>query len=362
MAGEVSVIDVETGESQPLGGGRVRSWNVAISEKYAAWIEDATDSDEVFLMERETGEVVQVTQVPAERRNLKIDGNRLIWEDRRNESDEHYTHFDIYAYDIELGQEIPVAVAPGAQTSPAIHGDKAVWLDARNSPTLGDYLNDCQRCPENTFDLYLYDFSTGKERVIIHNVHERAYPDIHGNRIVRADEDADGNPAIILHDLETGLDETLASTPRIGIYPPSVSDRHAVWTVTRACDVVIIPTPDTNTGVFAYNLETRSVAQLTNYVEPQAMLHDGNIVIIHEGCHMAGRDLRRLSERVTFRFALTHSPPSPPDPTAKSKPTATPSTASAPNPESTDRAKPSPPQAFPDLELSVSQLVGAPPE
>ena len=288
MAGEVSVIDVETGESQPLGGGRVRAWDVAISEKYAAWIEDATDSDEVFLMERETGEIVQITQVPAERRNLKIDGNRLIWEDRRNESDEHYTHFDIYAYDIELGQEIPVAIAPGSQTSPAIHGDKAVWLDARNSPTLGDYLNDCQRCPENTFDLYLYDFSTGKERVIIQNVHERAHPDIHGNRIVRADEDADGNPGIILHDLETGLDETLASIPRIGIYPPSVSDRHAVWTVTRDCDVVIIPTPDTNTGVFAYDLETRSVAQLTNYVEPQALLHDG-VVIIHEGCHMAGR-------------------------------------------------------------------------
>ena len=288
MAGEVSVIDVETGESQPLGGGRVRAWTVAISEKYAAWIEDVADSSEVFLMERETGEIVQVTQVPAERRNLKIDGNRLVWEDRRNESDEHYTHFDIYAYDIELGQEIPVAVAPGAQKSPAMRGDKAIWLDARNSPALGDYLNDCQRCPENTFDLYLYDFSTGKERVIIQDAHERAHPDIYGNRIVRADEDADGNPAIILHDLDTGLDETLASIPRVGIYPPSVSDRHVVWTVARDCDVVIIPTPDTNTGVFAYDLETRSVAQLTNYVEPQAML-DGSVVVIHEGCHMAGR-------------------------------------------------------------------------
>ena len=284
----IAILDISTGESEPLNISESLACNVGISARYAAWIDCASDSQHIFLMKRETGDVVQVTQVPAERRNLKIDGNRLVWQDRRNESDEHYTHFDIYAYDIELGQEIPVAVAPGAQTSPAVHGDTAIWLDARNSPALDDYRNACRRCPDNAFDLYLYDFFTGKERVIIQDVHENAYPDIHGNRIVRADEDDNGNPAIILHDLDTGLDETLASTPRIGIYPPSVSASHVVWTVTRACDVVIVPTPNVNTGAFAYNLDTRTTAQLTNYVEPQALL-DGNVAIIHEGCHMAGR-------------------------------------------------------------------------
>jgi hypothetical protein len=42
------------------------------------------------------------------------------------------------------------------------------------------------------------------------------------------------------------------------------------------------------TGVFAYDLRTDEVRQLSNYVEPRITL-DGDVVVINEGCLMPGR-------------------------------------------------------------------------
>ena len=71
------------------------------------------------------------------------------------------------AYDIETDEEIPVAVAPGAQQWPAIHGDMVVWADNRNSPVMGTRIAGCHNCPDNRFDIYSYDLTTGEERPLV---------------------------------------------------------------------------------------------------------------------------------------------------------------------------------------------------
>ena len=84
---------------------------------------------DIFIMNLATGEQRRITELPARRRNLSIEGNLLVWQDNRNEVGEHHTHYDIYAYDIDAGKEIAVEVAPGAQRYPAVQGGRAVWLD-----------------------------------------------------------------------------------------------------------------------------------------------------------------------------------------------------------------------------------------
>ena len=276
------ILDIATGESEPFDAPSSQIWSVAISEKYIAWIEDTSDSQEIFLMERETGEVGQITQVRAERRNLKIDGNRLVWRDRRNESDEHYTHFDIYAYDIELGQEIPVAVAPGSQSAPDIHGNIVVWSDSRHSPYMGTSKAGCSNCVDNRRDIYLYDFDTGGERPVVQTGALNTSPSIHGRYLAWQGFDPERDFASMrLLDLDTGEQREIAQVPR-SHSNPVVSDGYVIWRVRWACDVVSNLMPD-DTGLYAYNIDTGAVYQLSDYVEPRALIDDG-AVVIREGC------------------------------------------------------------------------------
>jgi beta propeller repeat protein len=63
---------------------------------------------------------------------------------------------------LNRGGEVPICTAPNDQDRPAIYGDKIVWEDHRNE----------------SFDIYMYDLSTGKEREICtesHNQLRRLY-------------------------------------------------------------------------------------------------------------------------------------------------------------------------------------------
>ena len=282
-----AIIDIATGESELLDSLGSQAWNVAISEEYVAWIEDVSGSQELFLMERETGEVSQITQVPAERRSLKIYGNRLVWQDRRNESDEHYTHFDIYAYDIDLGHEIPITVAPGAQRNPDIHGNIVVWSDNRHSPYMGTHKAGCDNCADNRTDIYLYDFDSGEERPIVQSGALNASPSIHGRNLAWQGFDPERDFAVIhLIDLDTGERREIAQVP-LSHSSPAVLDGYVIWAVRWACDIVSNLMPE-NTGLYAYELDTGYVYRLSDYVEPRAFVDD-RVVVIHEGCHRVSR-------------------------------------------------------------------------
>ena len=211
-----------------------------------------------------------------------------MWLDNRNEFGEHYTHRDIYAYDLEADEEIAVAVAAGAQHWVAIEGDRVVWVDNRNSAILGTDRSGCFQCPDNRFDIYLYDFTTGEELVLDDSGVNNTMPDIHGDRVVWRDFDDDGRTTIRVFDLDTGERRMLASPDLSGVDWPLISGDYVVWTVGLACDVFDTLSTDGSTGAFAHDLRTGEVKRLSNYVEPSITL-DGTVVVIHEACQVGGR-------------------------------------------------------------------------
>ena len=62
-----------------------------------------------------------------------------------------------------------------------------------------------------------------------------------------------------------------------------ISEDYVVWAVAEHCDVFGIPPSKAQTGVYAYRLKTAEVRQLSNYVEPMAMLR-ANVALIAEAC------------------------------------------------------------------------------
>ena len=52
------------------------------------------------MLDLNTGEQRSITDEPAERYALQISGSRLVWQDNRNELEEHPSHYDIYAYPV----------------------------------------------------------------------------------------------------------------------------------------------------------------------------------------------------------------------------------------------------------------------
>ena len=300
--GEVYMANVRTGEMRQLTNDGHRKRRPVISGDTVAWTDQSRGvethdsnsrtarglADDIFVLDLNTGDRRRITEVPAKRSGLKISGKRLVWLDNRNEFGEHYTHRDIYAYDLEADEEIAVAVAAGAQHWVAIEGDRVVWVDNRNSPILGTDRSGCFQCPDNRFDIYLYDFTTGEELVLDDSGANNTMPDIHGDRVVWRDFDDEGRTAIRLYDIDTGEKRTLASPSLSGVDRPLVSGDYVVWTVGWPCDVFDTQSIDGSTGAFAHDLRTGEVKQLSNYVEPSITL-DGTVVVIHEACQVGGR-------------------------------------------------------------------------
>ena len=137
-------MNVKTGDKKSITEGGRGLTEVVISGDYIAWGDQSRQTEipgstarnkagrlsvDIFVMNLVTGEQQRITEVPAGRRNLNIDGNLLVWQDNRNEIGERRSHYDIYAYDIEAGEEIAVEVAPGAQRYPVVSGHRIVWID-----------------------------------------------------------------------------------------------------------------------------------------------------------------------------------------------------------------------------------------
>ena len=351
--GEVYLANLRTGKTRQLTNDGYRKRQPVISGDTVAWTDQSRGvethdsnsrtarglADDIFVLDLNTGDRRRITEAPAKRSGLKISGKRLVWLDNRNEFGEHYTHRDIYAYDLEADEEIAVAVAAGAQHWVAIEGDRVVWVDNRNSAILGTDRSGCFQCPDNRFDIYLYDFTTGEELVLDDSGANNTMPDIHGDRVVWRDFDDDGRTTIRLFDLDTGERRTLASPDLSGVDWPLISGDYVVWTVGLACDVIEVPPIDAPTGVFAYDQRTEEVKQLSNYVEPSITL-DGTVVVIHEACQVGGR---------AYAVFLGHSantsetaPPSPEPVVGEEANGETKSTASPPRPAPSPTVAPTP--------------------
>ena len=300
--GEVHIINAATGERRQLTDDGHRKRRPVISADYVAWSDQrrqieipdrnsirqnrTTFADDIYVLDLATGQQRRITDAPANRYALGLSGHRLVWQDTRNELDEPYFNFDIYAYDLIANQEIPIAVEKGSQRSPSIYGDTVVWADNRNSPSAETPNPDlpnpgCGDCPDNRFDIYAYDFNTGKERPLVQSGYFNAAPQIHGDRVGWQAYHPEKALTLKLLNLATGRESEIATEPRIN-YGPSLSANYAVWTVGYPCDVSSDDSLD-GTGAYAQNLATGEVSQISDYIEPYAAIF-GKVALVIEYC------------------------------------------------------------------------------
>ena len=282
----VILVNVKTGDKRRITEGGHELREVVISGDHIAWSDRSRQieipgstaenrssrlSVDIFVLDLSTGEERRITDVPARRHSLSIDGNMLVWQDNRNEIGEHRSHYDIYAYDIAADEELSVEVAPGAQRSPSISGDRVVWLDES-----GD-----------TARVMLHDIAADETRVIDDSTEPELPPDIHGDTVVWRGYDDGDEHAVYLYDLSSGQRSLIASPSRGSTDGPQISDRYVVWTEEWPCDGLSNIMPD-GMGVYVYDLEDGEVTKISNYVEPDAFI-DGETLLVHEGCHFPWR-------------------------------------------------------------------------
>ena len=300
---QVHLVNVKTREGHRLTGGVDRKGEAVISDSHVAWRSQSRlrevlsnaplvrRSYHIFVMDIESSATRRITSGTAMRRNLQVDGSRLVWEESRTKVGDRYAGYDVYAYDIDLDEILPVAVGPGSQRFPAIHGDRVVWVDDRDCAETKNGSMSTRSCPGGLLDVYLYDFATGKERPVAKSTASDYHaPDIHGDHVVWRAHDGrfySENTTLHLHSLADGRTHTIVSLEHGNIGRPMVSDEYVSWTVRDPCDVVWIPPRDTETGAFVYSIADGTSRQLSEFAEPDILL-DGKTAVVHEGCWFPG--------------------------------------------------------------------------
>ncbi|HHV25128.1 MAG TPA: cell surface protein, partial [Methanosarcina sp.] len=120
-----------------------------------------------------------------------IYGDKIVWEDRRNE----YENPNIYMYDLSTKKETKITTNESLPEFPAIYGDKIVWSDRRNSGS------------NPPTEIYMYDLSTSKESRIspsdYYSYWYLGFPKINDDKIVWQDWDGVDASNIHMYDLST---------------------------------------------------------------------------------------------------------------------------------------------------------------
>ena len=155
---------------------------------------------------------------------------------------------------------------------------------AATAPTIGS----------STSIYCVLDFTTGEERPLVESgLQQRTGSTGHGRMgqiscgkdgktTLESDSGSDSGSGINVLDLGDRHKRTVAKVDRAYV-GPLVSGNFMVWTVREDCDSPGGLPENVPTGAFALNLKTDEVRQISNYVEPQALLHE-NVALTHENC------------------------------------------------------------------------------
>jgi TolB protein len=163
-------------------------------------------------------EVPVCTNSPGQQWMPEASGTRVVWADNRSGS------WDIYLYDLTTGLEQPICTAPGDQVWPGIDADKIVWMDQRSG----------------SWAVYLYDLTTQSERKLsdapitgTYTVWDTQGPDISGDYVVWSDS-RNGHLDVFLYDLSTDTAEQITNASEDhGQQGPRVQGHRIVYRSTR---------------------------------------------------------------------------------------------------------------------------------
>lgn len=303
---DIYLVNLDNGQATQISQDGLPKAEVVLTDKYVAWLvqqgeitvsQDGVSEQlllyDIVVHDRTTGRQRQITQESAPRVQLAIDGERLVWADKRNEVEADYTMYDVYGYDLVADQEYAIAVAPGSQLSPNIHANYVVWQDNRNSPHKDTIRAGCGNCPDNRYDIYLYDFETGSTQAIAEDEWLKSNPVVYDHYVAwegYSDEFGLGNSPggtgdLYLFDLHTNSVRRLTQSEDPESSPLFSRDQ-LLWTVLSDCDVVNIQDGEEvlpAVGTYSLDLNTGSVHRLGNNKE-SFVLADQDTLLLIERC------------------------------------------------------------------------------
>lgn len=168
-------------------------------------------NSDIYLYDLASNRKIQITIDPSDQEHPSIWGNKIVWQDERNEKKNEE---DIYLYDLSSGKEIPICTHPSRQIRPDIFGEIIVWEDERNGNS----------------DIYMYDLSTKQEIRITTDGSDQERPSIYGDKIVWHDERNGGFPYydIYMYDLRTKK-EVRITQGRAKRSAPDIFENKIIW-------------------------------------------------------------------------------------------------------------------------------------
>lgn len=293
---QIYLLDITNKKKTPVTNFASKKSSPRLYGDYIAWLDDreqkvAGYKTDVFLYSLKTKEEKRLTTFPVLRHDLNLFGENVAWlEQQDNLPTDSYRNNEIHTYNIVSSKEIYSSTIKSTKNGLRLKDNKLLWADSRNGHDTG-----CENCSDNKFDIYMYDFATGEEKVIIESPYLKADPDLYGDNLVWADyRNKSGNPLpngsylgnsdIYLMNLKNNQEIQLTNSKDDEIHP-SIWEDKVVWTVRWPCDVVVNGSQKDSTGVYLYDLSSRQTTKLTGYVEPWAEIFD-NLVIIAEGCQV----------------------------------------------------------------------------
>ena len=298
----IHIIDFRTKEKIQISEPIALKWgrSICLSERYVAWIAEKN----INVYDRRSQQIRTLVRESAQPTRLALDKNRIVWSETWKEEGLYRNKWsinntDIYAYDIESGREYAISVASGMQTNPSIHGDLVVWQDNRESPHKGTPKEGCGNCPENRFDIFLFDFKTLESRTIIRNRRLKSHPVVNAGRIVweeyqeRRETDIYGPQAdLFIIDILSGKISRLTKTPDPETRPILIGNT-LLWHVRTASDVIHLGSDGIEirpaTGIYVMEFASGKITRLSEFKAPRALFDGQRAIIIEWGFSASGR-------------------------------------------------------------------------
>ncbi|MFC1752266.1 S8 family serine peptidase [Thermoproteota archaeon] len=121
-----------------------------------------------YGMNLQTGVEKRLTQYPAHRCRLEIDGDYIVF----IEQSRKFGNWNIHMINVVTGDEKIIAQGPAEEVAPDISGERIVWTDNR----------------EGTFNIYVHDLTLEETYTLTtDNVNRQVIPVIHGDRVAWID-------------------------------------------------------------------------------------------------------------------------------------------------------------------------------
>ena len=217
-------------------------------------------ANDVFVLNRHTGEARRITDVPAERRSLRISGSHLVWQDNCHELGEHYDTLRHLRLRFDQRAGIPLGDCPGCPigdpqftaipwcgpTTEIVHSEPPPRVAAATAPTTGSTSTPTTSLPVRN----------GRES---NRATTTALRQSTGKWWSGGKFETRPSPTSSFWTLGPDCNKSSEAGGR-GSSVPLVSDAYVVWTVQEPCDVFQHPPGETQAGVFAYRLETARYA------------------------------------------------------------------------------------------------------